>query len=210
MCGIAGIFSKSVLSKEAADRINIMACALAHRGPDDRGSWIDFQRGIAFGHQRLAILDISAEGHQPMRSQSARYVLNYNGEIYNYREIQHELNSSGVTFRGHSDTEVILAAIEVWGLEAAVKKFTGMFAFGLWDDQENSLFLARDRVGEKPLYYGGIGGELFFSSELKAFQKHPQWKPDIDRSALGLLMRHGYIPAPLTIYTGIRKVMPGT
>src|SRR5437867_9134951 len=198
MCGIAGFFDRSrnrdaEACKEIARR---MVSALAHRGPDDEGTWAEAEAGVALGHRRLAILDLSAEGHQPMHSADGRYVLTFNGEIYNFRELRSELEDYGHRFRGHSDTEVILAGFCQWGFLPAVERFVGMFAFALWDRQADCLYLARDRAGERPLYYGRVGGACVFGSELEALQAHPEWRAAIDRQALALLVRQGYIPAP--------------
>ena len=189
-----------------------MAERLVHRGPDDAGIWVDETAGIALAHRRLSILDLSAEGHQPMCSACGRYVIVFNGEIYNYLDIRREIEKLGECpqWRGHSDTEVMLAAFARWGVEAALAKFVGMFAFALWDRQEHLLYLARDRLGEKPLYYGWMNGTFLFGSELKALRAHPSWRGEIDRNALTLLLRHNYIPAPYTIYRGICKLWPGT
>lgn len=210
MCGIVGVFSKRTLGSETARVMEAMAGVLAHRGPDDSGVWLDADKGIAFGHRRLAVIDLSSEGHQPMMSESGRYVINFNGEIYNYSELHDELMAKGHRFRGHSDTEVLLAAFEEWGLERALRNCTGMFALALWDLENQVLFLARDRMGEKPLYYGVRGDCLLFASELKAFHEFPGWSPEINRDALTLLLRHGFISAPHTIYLGFHKLIPGT
>lgn len=216
MCGIAGFFSKNNgrANSELRFMVNKMADALQHRGPDDSGVWVDAEVGIGFGHRRLSILDLSPEGHQPMHSACGRYVIVFNGEIYNYRDIREELekNSQGIklTWRGHSDTEVMLEAFRQWGVEAAVKRFNGMFAFALWDRTERVLYLVRDRVGEKPLYYGWMEKTLLFGSELKALRAHPDFTCDINRNALALYLRHNYIPAPYSIYKGIYKLLPGT
>jgi asparagine synthase (glutamine-hydrolysing) len=185
---------------------------LRHRGPDDEGHWCDAAAGIAFGHRRLSIIDLSPAGHQPMMSCDGRYVIVFNGEIYNFQELRSELTSAGARFRGHSDTEVMLAAIAHWGLEPAVRRFAGMFAFALFDRHEHIVHLCRDRLGEKPLYYGRMGQTVLFGSELKALRAHPDWpgRVEIDRGALQLLLRFGYIASPHTIYRGIHKVQPGT
>jgi asparagine synthase (glutamine-hydrolysing) len=187
-----------------------MTSALQHRGPDDEGYWTDGEAGIGLGHRRLAILDLSPEGRQPMRSAAGRYIVSFNGEIYNFLDIRVELERCGVGFRGHSDTEVMLAAIERWGVSKAVERFAGMFAFALWDAADRTLYLVRDRLGEKPLYFAWLGRTLLFGSELKALRAHPGWHAEIDRGALALLLRHGYIPSPSTIYQGVQKVSPAT
>jgi asparagine synthase (glutamine-hydrolysing) len=186
-----------------------MAAALHHRGPDDHGTWADPQAGLALGHRRLAILDLSSEGHQPMLSADGRYALVFNGEIYNFRALRRELTGRGHFFRGHSDTEVLLAAVCEWGISATLQRSIGMFALALWDRQTRSLHLARDRAGEKPLYYGWTGDVFLFGSELKALRAHPRWRAGIDRRALAMLTRYGYIPAPFSIYENIYKLIPG-
>lgn len=214
MCGFAGIVeTKSVTGRENLGTIvTRMTETMVHRGPDDAGVWHDADAGIALGHRRLAIVDLSVNGHQPMESACGRYIIVYNGEIYNFPDLQKELEKNGaaVAWRGHSDTEVMLVAIAHWGLEAAVQRFVGMFAFALWDRRDRTLHLVRDRMGEKPLYYGWMGQVLLFGSELKALRAYPGWRGEIDRNALTLFMRHDYIPAPHTIYQGIHKLLPGT
>ena len=189
-----------------------MAARVRHRGPDDEGEWVDAQAGIALGHRRLSIVDLSVQGHQPMVSHTGRYVLAYNGEIYNHSLLRAELEASGTTlpWRGLSDTETALAAIERWGLEVALPRLNGMFAFALWDRQTRKLHLARDRFGEKPLYYALVGGNFLFGSELKAFTLHPSWSGEIDRGALRIYMRYNYIPAPFTIFSAARKLPAGS
>jgi asparagine synthase (glutamine-hydrolysing) len=213
MCGIAGFLSANFSQDAAGQTLRAMTAELIHRGPDDAGSWIDAEAGIALGHRRLSILDLSPHGAQPMQSACGRYVMSFNGEIYNFNRLRAELEgavSALPAWRGHSDTEVMLAAISHWGLEKAIERLVGMFAFALWDRRERALFLVRDRLGEKPLYYGWLGGTLVFASELKALKRHPSWRGDIDRDALTLLLRHNYIPAPYSIYKHIRKLPPGT
>lgn len=211
MCGIAGILDvKMRTSAEVLEEtVGQMADALEHRGPDDRGTWVHAEAGIALGHRRLAIVDLSSHGHQPMVSMHGRYGIVFNGELYNYRVLQRELQGLGCHFRGHSDTEVMLAAIETWGIESAIDKTIGMFAFGVWDRQENILWLGRDRLGEKPLYYGYIDDVFLFGSELKALTVHPACHRRINRDALTLLLRHNYIPSPYSIYDEIFKLPPG-
>jgi asparagine synthase (glutamine-hydrolysing) len=194
MCGIAGFWQQSGAGQaEMSSQARAMACVMAHRGPDDDGIWIDARVGVAFAFRRLAILDLSPAGHQPMRSQSGRYVIAFN---------EHG-------FRGHSDTEVILAAVEAWGLHAAVGRFVGMFAFSLWDRQERKLTLVRDRLGIKPLYYGWTGRAIVWGSELKALRAHPSFCEEIDRDALSLFLRHSGVPSPYSIYKNVRKLPPG-
>jgi asparagine synthase (glutamine-hydrolysing) len=187
-----------------------MANRLRHRGPDASGHWTDAGAGIALGHRRLSIIDLSAAGAQPMNSSSGRYVMAYNGEIYNFSPTRDRLESEGYPFAGHSDTEVLLAAIERWGLQPALESVHGMFAFAVWDRKKRELSLARDRVGKKPLYYGWCGDALLFASELKALCSHPEFDGVIDRSALGQFIRYGWISEPLSIYKNIRKLQPGT
>ncbi|MBF0539719.1 MAG: hypothetical protein HQL03_15870 [Nitrospirae bacterium] len=203
MCGITGFidYSHIIDSSHFKDIINKMSDTLIHRGPDKSGVWIDYKSGIALGHRRLSIIDLSDAGHQPMQSHSGRYIITFNGEIYNYQEIRGDLEYyKEHLWRGHSDTEVMLAAIETWGIEKAIKKFVGMFAFALWDRDKKTLHLARDRFGEKPLYYGWMGNCFLFASELKALKQHPAWDDEIDRDAICLYLRHNYIPAPYSIY----------
>lgn len=189
-----------------------MTDALSHRGPDDAGIWLDSTSGIALGHRRLAILDVSPAGHQPMSSDGARFVMAYNGEIYNHLDLRSSLEGEGVApvWRGHSDTETLLACIVAWGFERALQAAVGMFAIALWDREERTLSLARDRLGEKPLYFGWQGGTFFFGSELKCLRRHPRFSGVVDRGSLALLLRHNCIPAPYSIYEGISKLEPGT
>jgi len=212
MCGIVGFLTSKNRGAAYASILSSMCGALAHRGPDDSGIFVDEAAGIGLGHRRLSIIDISETGHQPMMSACGRYVIVYNGEIYNFSDIRSELVGSGraTSFKGTSDTEVILAALSVWGIESALSRFNGMFAFALWDRERRTLTLARDRVGEKPLYYGMTGSTLLFGSELKALRKHPAWSFEIDRGSLPLFMRYSYIPTPYSIYRGVSKLPPGT
>jgi asparagine synthase (glutamine-hydrolysing) len=187
-----------------------MCDALVHRGPDDSGEWIDAAAGVAIGFRRLSIIDLSPAGHQPMLSASERFVGTLNGEIYNFNELRQELRAD---WRGHSDTEVLLAAFDAWGVARAVQRFNGMFALAVWDRQERRLHLIRDRMGVKPLYYGfaGFAGQTFlYGSELKALRRHPEFSARVDRRAVELYLRYMYVPAPSTIYEGISKLMPGT
>src|SRR6185312_7475826 len=209
MCGIAGFLGGGFSAERALAELAAMTAALRHRGPDDEGFWVDAQAAVALGHRRLAIIDLSPLGAQPMRSASRRFCLTFNGEIYNYRALRAELAGRGMRFCSTSDTEVLLAAIEEWGLPRALERSRGMFAFGLWDTAERVLWLARDRFGEKPLYYGQAGDSFLFGSELKALRAHSRWRGEIDRDALGLLLRYVCIPAPHSIFRGIRKLMPG-
>ncbi len=212
MCGITGyleIVPRSTREELKATAV-AMTATLDHRGPDDSGVWTDPSAGIALAHCRLSILDLSPFGAQPMHSGSGHYALSFNGEIYNFRALRSELESLGHTFRGHSDTEVMLASFSQWGVHQAVERFNGMFAFAVWDRKERLLHLARDRFGEKPLYYGWMGRTFMFASELKALRAHPDFEENIDRDVLALYFRHGYIPAPYSIYRSILKVLPGT
>lgn len=212
MCGITGFLDISQNKDQTSFQgiITRMMETIRHRGPDDSGNWMDPHSGIALGFRRLAILDLSPAGHQPMFSADGRYAIVFNGEVYNFNDLRKELVALGYSFRGHSDTEIMLASICQWGLQEAVQRFNGMFAFALWDRSERRLTLVRDRLGIKPLYYGWAGRVFIFGSELKALKAHPAFHPDIDRGALALFLRYSYIPAPYTIYTGFRKLLPGT
>jgi len=212
MCGITGIMmaSSSGSNDSLEDSVKSMNSQLRHRGPDDAGVWIDQHAGVALGHTRLSIIDLTQEGHQPMHSPCGRYVIVFNGEIYNFQDLRKILVPEGHLFRGHSDTEVLLAAIAAWGIEYTLENCNGMFAFALWDKEQNKLTLARDRVGKKPLYYGWLGSKLLFGSELKALRAHPDWQGQIDPGASALFIRHNYIPAPYSIYSGIRKLLSGS
>lgn len=210
MCGIAGFRQQGLIHAEGERLLRAMGDALVHRGPDDAGHWFDRETGIGLAHRRLSILDLSPLGHQPMQSACGRYVVSFNGEIYNFAELRRELEARRHTFRGHSDTEVLLAAVSEWGVEKAVTRFNGMFAFALWDCETRTLHLVRDRLGEKPLYYGWMGKNFLFASELKALEAHPEFKKEIGRDALALYLRHNCVPAPYSIYQGISKLPPGT
>jgi asparagine synthase (glutamine-hydrolysing) len=212
MCGIAGFFQPSGFkASESEDTLISMCDRMVHRGPDDSGVWLDGDAGIALAHRRLSILDLSAAGHQPMHSKSERFVIIFNGEIYNHLELREKLQTSGKdSWRGHSDTETLLEAIETWGLEEALKNCVGMFALALWDRKEKVLSLARDRMGEKPLYYGWQNQTLLFGSELKALRVHPAFRAEINQEVLPLYFRHGYIPAPWSVWKGILKLKPGS
>lgn len=207
MCGIAGLLGSTV---NAAD-ISRMAGAIRHRGPDDEGVWVDERGDVGFGHRRLSIVDLSPMGHQPMASADGRYMIAYNGEIYNHAALRAELEGGGAApaWRGGSDTETLLACIAAWGLETALRKSSGMFALALWDRKERALSLARDRFGEKPLYYGQVGRQFAFASELKALRTLPGFDHPISRPALRMFLARTYVPAPHTIYLGISKLLPG-
>ena len=209
MCGIAGFYSPFGLRTESATSIaGAMATAISHRGPDGEGVWVDGEHGIALGHRRLAVLDLSIAGHQPMTSMSGRFVVAFNGEIYNHNDIRKTFPH--YAWRGHSDTETLLASIEQFGLAATLGNAVGMFAIALWDRHLRELTLVRDRMGEKPLYYGWQGSTFLFGSELKAFRSHPDFHPVVDRDVLPLYLQHMVVPAPHSIFRGIRKLYPGT
>ncbi len=216
MCGIAGFLVKNRMNYggNLSEQATHMSAAIISRGPDDSGVWTDKAAGVALSHARLSIVDLSPAGHQPMESASGRYAIVFNGEIYNHKEIRYNLRDQVSYWRGHSDTETLLNAIEVWGLESTLKRCEGMFALAVWDRAKSTLMLARDRLGEKPLYYGwqgeGVNTAFLFGSELKALRKHPSFKFDINRDAINLLLRHNCIPAPYSIYNKISKLMPGT
>jgi asparagine synthase (glutamine-hydrolysing) len=211
MCGIAGFVDfAGAGSPEALGRVGLsMAGALRHRGPDDEGVWVDPDRRAVLAHRRLSIVDLSAAGHQPMASASGRWMLTYNGEIYNFPVLRDELEAHGHRFRGHSDTEVLLAGVEQWGIRGALERCNGMFSLALWDRRERLLTLARDRLGEKPLYYGRAGSVFLFGSELRALRAHPAFEAVVDRESIALFLRYSYVPAPRSIYEGIHKLGPG-
>ena len=210
MCGFAGILSlrKNVQS----EHLQLMQQSIMHRGPDSNGIWVCENNMVGFCHNRLSIIDVSSAGAQPMKSQNGRYVISYNGEIYNHLDLRAELLKEGnrINFISSSDTETLLECFVNWGIEKTLSKTVGMFAFSVWDIHENTLYLGRDRMGEKPLYYGWLNDFLFFGSELKALKAHPNFKPSIDHVALGMFFRYSYIPAPFSIYCNIKKLMPGT
>ncbi|MBI9043080.1 MAG: asparagine synthase (glutamine-hydrolyzing) [Anaerolineaceae bacterium] len=212
MCGITGFWDQSQCTNEKDFRniLSIMNEKIFHRGPDQNGMWFNAQDGIGFGFRRLAIQDLSPTGHQPMHSADGRFTIIFNGEIYNFNELRNELLALGYPFRGVSDTEVILAAISHWGIEKSISRLNGMFAIALWDFAEKCLYLIRDRIGIKPLYYGWKGKTLLFGSELKSLRTHPRFQNEINRNALHLLLTHNYIPGPSTIYEDIFKLKPGT
>ncbi|MGH6899692.1 MAG: asparagine synthase (glutamine-hydrolyzing) [Geminicoccaceae bacterium] len=211
MCGIVGLFDPDHRFAPATLRavVGRMGEALRHRGPDGSGAWIDAEAGLALAHRRLAIIDLSANGQQPMVSASGRYGIVFNGEIYNFPHLRRELVTLGARLRGHSDTEVLLAAVEQWGLASTLERLVGMFGFALWDRHTGTLTLARDHLGQKPLYFGRIGATFAFASELKAFAAHPDFEPEVDRGALALFLRHQYVPSPHTIWRGVHKLPAG-
>ena len=218
MCGIAGFITKvdtnSLVEKQRT--LANMCHAIRHRGPDNDGSWSDVKAGVWLGHQRLSVIDLSQAGNQPMQSPRGRYVIIFNGEIYNHLSLRQTLEAEGnaPSWCGHSDTETLLAGFEIWGIQRTVERAVGMFAFAVWDRKNSTLTLGRDRFGEKPLYYGwqghGDSAVFLFGSELKALQKHPAFKKNINRGALSLQLRHNCIPAPYSIYEGISKLLPGS
>jgi asparagine synthase (glutamine-hydrolysing) len=222
MCGFAGYLTNNNHVLANADFIaNAMAKTIQHRGPNDSGVWVDVNAGVALAHRRLSIVDLSPAGHQPMVSKSGRYIIAFNGEIYNHSELRmaldgldkptsKTLDAKNKCWKGHSDTETLLAGFEAWGIEQTLKKTVGMFAISLWDRDEKLLTLARDRIGEKPLYYGFQKNTFLFGSELKALKAHPDFLNEVDRDVLCLYLRHCYIPAPYSIYQGIQKLLPGT
>lgn len=211
MCGISGFLYRSRRpgKAELSECAENMANRLAHRGPDAGGFWVDEQAGIGLAHRRLSIIDLSAAGAQPMRSASERYIITYNGEIYNFQSVRRQLESCGYPFKGHSDTEVLLAAVEHWGIQRAIESVHGMFALAVWDRDRRELYLTRDRVGKKPLYYGWCGDSFLFASELKALRVHPEFDGKIDTGALTSFLQYGWISEPLSIYLNIRKLQPG-
>lgn len=208
MCGFAGFLDTKSATPDRARVVGAMADTLAHRGPDDRGQWVDDNAGIAFGFRRLSIVDLSPHGHQPMASRDGRWVVVFNGEIYNHGQLRGRLEP--MEWRGHSDTEVLLEAVAHWGVERALSLCDGMFAIALWDRLEHTLYLARDRIGEKPLYWSQVAGTWMFGSELKALAVHPAFDDSLDRDALAQYMRLGWVAAPHSIYAQAHKLPPGT
>ena len=212
MCGIAGLWDRNGHSGPEAlgNTVKRMTDAMLHRGPDAGDVWCDGQAGLALGHRRLSIVDLSPAGAQPMVSSCGRFVISYNGEIYNAGELRPELEAAGRRFRGHSDTEVIVEGAAQWGVEATVKRIIGMFAMALWDKKERVLYLVRDRLGIKPLYWADFNGMLLFGSELKALRANPNWTPALNRDAVASFLRLMYVPSPQTIYQGVNKLPQGT
>jgi asparagine synthase (glutamine-hydrolysing) len=211
MCGFSGFLDpqRRYCAAEAEAFARDMADAIRARGPDDGGTWVDPDAGYALGFRRLSIIDLTASGHQPMLSANGRYVVAFNGEIYNAHNIRPDLEKQGIRFRGHSDTEVLVESIAAWGIEKTLGRIAGMFAIALWDRHQRQLTLVRDRLGKKPLYWGWNRGILFFGSQPKSFARHPDWQGELDRDSLAAYVRFGYVPAPRSIYRGIRKLEPG-
>lgn len=210
MCGFAGYFTATPSTADAhRAAVERMTAPIVHRGPDDSGVWVEPEAGVALGFRRLAIIDLSEHGHQPMRSASGRFTMVFNGEVYNFGEMRRELEQRGARFRGHSDTEVMLAAFEAWGVERSVPRFVGMFAIAVWDAQERCLHLIRDRFGKKPLFVYANDGLISFGSELKSLVEGPAFDRTIDRDALTAYLRYLYVPAPRSIYQHVVKLMPG-
>ena len=212
MCGIGGFLNSGNFSDgQSRAVLEEMARAMSHRGPDDHGIWFDGHDGIGWAHSRLSIVDLSSAGHQPLASSSGRFVLAFNGEIYNHLSLRKELENVGLAqgWRGTSDTETLAEGFEVWGVKKTIEKSIGMFAFSVWDSRERTLVLGRDRLGEKPLFYGWQGDSFLFGSELKVLREHPLFEAGVDRNSIALLMRHNCIPAPYSIHKGILKLQPG-
>jgi asparagine synthase (glutamine-hydrolysing) len=212
MCGISGLlaFDGGIPRDQLHDIAQSMQMSLRHRGPDDEGIWLDPDVAVALSHRRLSIIDLSPAGHQPMVSSDGRFVITYNGEVYNYEEIRPELVARGIRFRGHSDTEVMLEAFSAYGVAATIRRLVGMFAIGVWDRRERTLTLVRDRLGIKPLYWAKFGNLFVFGSELKALRACPGWVQRVDRDAVASFTRLNYVPAPHTIYQGVQKLEPGS
>ena len=210
MCGIAGVVGASRIAGGASHVVEQMTARLIHRGPDHGAVWCEPDGSVALGHRRLSIVDLSPEGHQPMSSSSGAFVIVYNGEVYNFIGLRQELEADGHRFRGRSDTEVILAAIERWGVDSAIARFGGMFAFALWNRKSRELILARDRLGKKPLYFGRIGNTVAFASELKALRCVPGFTGEINGQSVAQYLRHNYVPAPHSIYRNVYKLAAGS
>ena len=212
MCGIAGLIDlkRQLDGNKLALQAKYMADSIIHRGPDTGGQWTDSKSGVALGFRRLAIIDLTQKGHQPMLSGNKRYAVVFNGEIYNFQELRTELIEQGVAFNGTSDTEVMLEGFVRWGVEPTVKRLIGMFAVALWDREERRLWLIRDRLGIKPLYFGLVGNRFLFGSELKALRATDGWEPEIDRDAIAAYMRFNYIPTPRSVYKDVYKLPPGS
>src|SRR6476620_859712 len=212
MCGIAGLVDLRAASTagELSEIVTRMATALVHRGPDDDGVWVEPESGVALGFRRLSIIDLTPAGAQPMVSADGRFVLGFNGEIYNHHALRADLEREGVAWRGHSDTEVLLEFAARFGPAETLRRVNGMFAFALWNREQRVLHLARDRMGEKPLYYGIVGDSLVFASELKSLRHVPGFSGEVDRGALAASLRHAYVPAPWSIHRGIAHLPAGT
>jgi asparagine synthase (glutamine-hydrolysing) len=212
MCGVCGSIDarKESSAEQLTSRVAGMARAIAHRGPDDQNEWVDPSAGVALAYRRLAIIDTSSLGRQPMVSTCGRYTLVFNGEIYNFKDLRRELEARGRTFRGHSDTEVLVEAFSEWGFEATLARTNGMFGLAVWDAERRKLYLSRDRLGEKPIYYGWIGTEFLFGSEMRALMAHPAFSGSIDRQALDLYIRFNFIPSPRSVFTEFKKLPAGT
>ena len=210
MCGITGFidFSRQAKREFLLGTVERMATTLYKRGPDSAGAWADESRGAALGFRRLAILDLTVEGEQPMKSADGRFTVVFNGEIYNFLELRGELEILGHKFRGHSDTEVMLAAFVEWGIEPTVKRLNGMFAIAVWDAAAEELTLIRDRIGKKPLYYGAFGNTFVFGSELKSLRAHPDFRGEINRESLALYLKFGYVPGSRSIFHNVKKLAP--
>lgn len=211
MCGLTGFWEFSSLNAAEKQKsfLKKMTSAITHRGPNSDGIWQDEAHNVNLGHRRLSIIDLTQAGHQPMISQNGQLTLIYNGEIYNHKDLQQELSQDGISFKGHSDTEILLEALAHWGIDKTLSKLIGMFAFALWDRKAKKMILARDRLGIKPLYYGIMQNTLFFGSELKSFKAHNKWSGDLDPKAANLYFKYGFIPAPYSIYQNIFKLKPG-
>lgn len=209
MCGLTGFLDSPAPRETLIAKVTRMADTLAHRGPDDAGAWVDEEVGVALGFRRLSVIDLSPAAHQPMESGDGRYVVVFNGEIYNHCDLRAEMKHRGVRFRSTSDTEILLECAAAWGPEATFPKLWGMFAIALWDCKDRVLFLARDRVGKKPLYYSASGSTFLFASELKALRAHPEFDSAVNRDALSAYLRFGYVPTPLSIYSSVKKLLPG-